>query len=54
MNPYGVSINNFRPTRLTSEAYDCIVVGQWCKRKGADMVISVCKNMDIDCCMLEV
>lgn len=44
MNPYGVSINNFRPTRLTSEAYDCIVVGQWCKRKGSDMVISVCKK----------
>lgn len=44
MNPYGVSVENFRPTELASDAYDCIVVGQWCKRKGSDMVSAVCKR----------
>lgn len=52
LNPYGVSINNFRPTVLQDNAYDCIMVGQWNKRKGVDMAVDACKKLG--CSLLHV
>lgn len=44
VNPYGVNIDNFKPTELTRPAYDIIFVGIWCFRKGADVLVTACKN----------
>lgn len=47
LNPYGVSVNSFHPTTLSNDAYDCIMVGQWSKRKGVDMAIEACKTLGL-------
>lgn len=47
VNPYGVNLDSFHPTILDSEQYDCIVVGQWSKRKGSDMVSKICKERNL-------
>lgn len=47
VNPYGVNITNFHPTELTTNSYDAIVVGQWCKRKGVDLIIQASKDLGI-------
>lgn len=47
LNPYGVSIIDFYPTILEQKPYDCIFVGQWCKRKGVDMIEKVCKELHL-------
>lgn len=40
VNNYGVNLSFFHPTQLTSEnPYDILIVGQWCKRKGCDIII---------------
>ncbi|MEY3499167.1 MAG: hypothetical protein RL308_836 [Bacteroidota bacterium] len=45
VNPYGVSLSHFQPTKLNSgDAYDLIIVGQWSHRKGCDLLIEVCKK----------
>ena len=47
-NPYGVDISNFHPTELDKkDTYDLIIVGQWSKRKGSDMVISVAQELNL-------
>lgn len=46
LNPYGVSTDNFFPTICTEE-FDCIIVGQWSKRKGSDIVIKAFNNTEI-------
>lgn len=46
VNPYGVSSSFFHPTVCTGE-YDCIVVGQWSKRKGSDLVYEAFKDSNL-------
>lgn len=38
VNNYGFGMKNFYPTELQSDHYDLIFVGQWCKRKGCDLL----------------
>lgn len=47
MNPYGVSLNNFHATNLVEQPYDCLMVGQWSKRKGVDMAVKACENLGL-------
>jgi glycosyltransferase involved in cell wall biosynthesis len=45
VNPFGVSLSQFGPTTLdVNQAYDLIMVGQWCHRKGCDLIVEVCKT----------
>ena len=45
INPYGVSLSEFKPTVLSkNKFYDIIIVGQWCHRKGCDLIIEVCRR----------
>jgi glycosyltransferase involved in cell wall biosynthesis len=47
VNPFGVNLTEFKPTVLThnnKESFDLIMVGQWCHRKGADLITEVCKK----------
>lgn len=38
-------LDYFKPTKLDSkEIYDLIMVGNWSKRKGCDVLIEVCKK----------
>ena len=43
VNPYGVLLNHFSPTKCTCE-YDVIMVGQWSKRKGCHIVVNALKG----------
>ena len=44
-NPYGVNLKEFKPTVFQPQnSYDLIMVGQWCYRKGCDLLIEVCKK----------
>lgn len=45
VNPYGVSLYNFHST-LCSYEYDAIIVGQWSKRKGHELVVKAFKDSD--------
>lgn len=48
VNNYGMRLDYFKPTKLDSkEIYDLIMVGNWSKRKGCDVLIEVCKNITI-------
>ena len=47
INPYGVSIDNFHSTELTANSYDCLMVGQWSKRKGVDMAVEACRKLGL-------
>lgn len=45
VNNYGVSLNEFGATCLNSEEnYDLIFVGQWCYRKGCDLIENLCRD----------
>lgn len=45
INNYGVNLNNFKPTTLEKENnYDLIMVGQWSRRKGCDVLASFCEK----------
>lgn len=48
-NPYGVNLNSFQPTTLIEDdnTYDVIMVGQWCHRKGCDLLYEACKELDL-------
>lgn len=46
-NPYGVNLESFRITdKPTRDAYDIIMVGNWCVRKGCDMLAKAVLNID--------
>lgn len=47
VNPYGVSLKYFKPTKLERESFDCICVGQWSKRKGCELIERVCKKLNL-------
>jgi len=44
VNPYGVNLKEFGPTELDKTPYDLIIVGQWCYRKGCDLLVEVCQK----------
>lgn len=45
VNPYGVNLSEFYPTKFDDvNSYDLIMVGQWCHRKGCDLLIELCKK----------
>lgn len=48
VNPYGVEITDFYPTQLentdNNQIYDLLFVGQWSKRKSADIIVEICKR----------
>lgn len=43
VNPYGVDLKQFHPTRLSGR-YDIIMVGGWRYEKGCDLLINVCRK----------
>lgn len=47
LNPYGVSLNNFNSTVLEEHFFDCLMVGQWSKRKGVEMAVEACENLGL-------
>lgn len=45
VNNYGVSLTQFTPTEFDkNHNFDIIFVGQWCYRKGCDLLANVCKS----------
>ena len=48
INNYGANLDFFHPTVLTSDSpYEVLFVGQWCYRKGCDLIIEAVKRMHI-------
>lgn len=48
VNNYGVNLKFFKPTILDKDdTYDVLIVGQWCYRKGCDLIINAVKRMNI-------
>lgn len=42
-DPYGVDVNKFHVTdKPEADIFDVVMVGNWCVRKGCDMLASVC------------
>lgn len=47
-NPYGVNTSVFHVTDKPShDAYDILFVGNWCLRKGCDMLAEACKQLNL-------
>jgi len=44
LNPYGVDLSMFYPTKLEDNNFDVIFVGGWRHEKGSDLLINVCKK----------
>lgn len=47
LNPYGVSLKNFNATVLQEQSFDCLMVGQWSRRKGVEMAIEACEKLGL-------
>ena len=48
VNNYGANLSFFHPTELaSSNVYDVIFVGQWCYRKGCDMLIKAVEELGL-------
>ena len=47
VNNYGFDASQFKPTQLTKNPYDILIVGQWSHRKGADLLVEVCKKTQL-------
>lgn len=48
VNNYGANLTFFHPTVLTTQSpYDVLFVGQWCYRKGCDLIIEAVKELNI-------
>jgi glycosyltransferase involved in cell wall biosynthesis len=46
VNPYCASLSHFYPTdNPANSSYDVIMVGQWCYRKGCDLLTKACLNI---------
>lgn len=43
VNPYGVDLTQFHPTKLNNN-FDIIMVGGWRKEKGCDLLIEACRK----------
>lgn len=47
VNPYGVSFDFFQPTILSDNPFDIIIVGQWSKRKGSNLIIEAARDLNL-------
>lgn len=48
VNNYGANLDFFHPTALeTDSPYDVLIVGQWCYRKGCDLIVEAVKSLGI-------
>ena len=48
VNNYGANLMFFHPTALiVDEPYDVLFIGQWCYRKGCDLIIDAVKRLNI-------
>lgn len=47
LNPYGVSLKHFKSTSLSKQSYDCLMIGQWSRRKGVEMAVEACRNLSL-------
>lgn len=48
INPYGVDLKMFPPTKLeSSHPYDIIMVGNWSWMKGCDLLEEACKKLNL-------
>lgn len=48
VNPYGMSLADFHPTSKPPEsAYDVLMVGGWMYRKGCDLLVEACRNLQL-------
>ena len=47
INPYAVDLDLFKPSILTSEHYDVIMVGTWSYCKGADRLAIACNELGL-------
>ena len=45
LNPYGVNVSMFYPDDTVEKKYDAIMVGNWCYRKGCDMIVDAIRNL---------
>lgn len=52
LNPYGVDVSMFKPSRNAYKKYDLIMVGGWSLRKGCDLIIEAVRKMG--CSLLHV
>lgn len=41
-NPYGVDLSKFYPSKSMKKEYDIIMTGNWCYRKGCDLIQQLC------------
>lgn len=48
-NPYGANLSKFHPTELdtSGNVYDVLMVGQWCHRKGCDLLYQACEELKL-------
>ena len=48
-NPYGARLEHFQPTTLSTDqpVYDVLMTGQWCHRKGCDLLYQACDEMGL-------
>ena len=51
VNNYGANLSFFHPTMLPMEGeqvFDVLMVGQWCYRKGCDLVVEAVKELNVN------
>ena len=46
VNPYGVDLLQFYPTKLQKPSYDLIYVGGWRYEKGCDLIVETCREFN--------
>lgn len=46
VNPYGVDVSMFHP-EIQNKEYDVIMVGNWCYRKGCDLIIGAISQLGL-------
>ena len=52
LNPYGVDVSMFHPSREVEKKYDLIMVGGWSLQKGCDLIIDAVRKTGL--CLLHV
>ena len=45
-NPYGVDLSQFYPLESIEKEYDIIMTGNWCYRKGCDLILELCLKLN--------
>lgn len=47
VNPYGVDVSQFRPSSDKDKKYDLLMVGNWCYRKGCDLIVEAVQKENL-------